>query len=279
MPRSVEPPRSQQWNQQAPTSEELQRQINHWQKEFHQEQDRPTNDRIGFSPQDKEASEYRLKYPGIATAARLDSAGVLPSFREDVFSPDFSEPIPHAPTWAPVFHAESVGGHVPVPPAATDASHHHIRTLTRPQVISLLMAAKRESGLLFEDIAQEMECSEVWITSALLGQQTFSEEEVDKLLRILRVDHKIAKHVKLILLEAPMRGCLNGHIPVDPTIYRFYEILQVYGTTLKALTHEKVGDAIMSAVDLEIGFDKKTKQDGDYVQLTLCGKVESFTKW
>jgi len=85
--------------------------------------------------------------------------------------------------------------------------------------------------------------------------------------------------MKLILTEPPMRGSLNGCIPVDPTIYRFYEIVQVYGTTLKALTHEKFGDGIMSAVNLEINLDKKKKQDGDYVEVTLLGEFEPFKKW
>jgi len=201
-------------------------------------------------------------------------------------SPSVSARGPYAPTWAPFFQAESgMGNTLNVPgmgntlnvPDSGLSSHH--TPLTRFQVIEILMNAKRENKLTFKEIADHVGRSEVWTTSALLGQHPFSEEEADKLIDVLRLNQKVAKQLKLILLEPPMRGALNGRVPVDPTIYQLYEFLQVYGTTVKALTHEKVGDGIMSAVNLEINMDKKKKQDGDYVQLTLTGEFEHFKKW
>jgi cyanate lyase len=189
----------------------------------------------------------------------------------------FTGRAPYAPTWAPFFQSDFMG---PLNTVEGLPSHHLPTPLTRASVIQILMNAKRESKRTFKEIAKQVGRSEVWTTSAILGQQAFSEDEAERLLQVLGIhQHETAKQLKLILTEPPMRGAFNGRVPVDPTIYRLYEILQVYGTTLKALTHEKVGDGIMSAVNLEINLDKTVKQDGDYVQLTLTGEFEPFKKW
>jgi len=112
-----------------------------------------------------------------------------------------------------------------------------------------------------------------------LGQATFSPGEADILLEILSVDKKIRHSAKSVLIEPPMKGALEGKVPVDPVVYRFYEILQVYGTVFKALIHEKFGDGVMSAVDFTIDVDKEKRQDGDYVKITLCGKFLPYKKW
>src|SRR5262249_54462119 len=65
-----------------------------------------------------------------------------------------------------------------------------------------------------------------------------------------------------LLQTIPLRGSLGG-IPADPTIYRFYEIVQVYGTTLKALIHEKFGDGIISAINFKLNIDKVSDPDGE----------------
>jgi cyanate lyase len=224
---------------------------------------------------DEEMSEYPQKYPGLATAARLNSGVKVPyaplsNYEGTSFS---GSARPYAPTSAPFFQAETGSSIDPL-------SHHHdYFPMNRCQIIEILMQAKREQQLTFKQIAERVGKSEVWTTSAMLGQQAFSEEQAETMFQILRIDSKMAKKMKLVLMEPPMRGSLNGGLPVDPTIYRFYEILQVYGTTLKALTHEKFGDGIMSAVNLEINLDKKKKQDGDYVEVTLLGEFEPFKKW
>jgi cyanate lyase len=215
---------------------------------------------------DREVSGYRPQYSGFIDRSNLDDTQ--------------ASRAPYAPTWAPFFHSESAMGPIQDLSVEGLSSHHLPTPLTRVFAIELLMNAKRENKLTFKEISRQVGRSEVWTTSAILGQQAFSDEEADKLLHVLGFRHdKVAKQLKLILVEPPMRGALNGRVPVDPTIYQLYEILQVYGTTLKALTHDKLGDGIMSAVNLEIDLDKKRKQDGDYVQLTLTGEFEHFKKW
>jgi len=77
----------------------------------------------------------------------------------------------------------------------------------------------------------------------------------------------------------PMKGSLDSPVPVDPLLYRFHEVTQVYGTTIKALIHEKFGEGIMSAIDFELTIDKKEDPKGDRVVVTMNGKFLPFRKW
>ena len=68
-------------------------------------------------------------------------------------------------------------------------------------------------------------------------------------------------------------------MPVDPTIYRFYELIQVYGPTIKALIHEEFGDGIMSAIDFDMEIKRKEDPKGDRVVVTLNGKFLPYKKF
>lgn len=83
----------------------------------------------------------------------------------------------------------------------------------------------------------------------------------------------------LMLQEAPYRGSLPAAVPTDPTIYRFYELLQVYGTTWKALIHEEFGDGIMSAIDFDMSIDRQRDEKGDRVRLTMSGKFLPYKQY
>jgi cyanate lyase len=138
-----------------------------------------------------------------------------------------------------------------------------------------LMAAKRAKGLSFADLEQAMGRDEVWIASLFYGQSTASPEEARQLSDLLELDPATCE----ALQAYPTKGCLDPLIPTDPLIYRFYEIIQVYGMALKDVIQEKFGDGIMSAIDFSLDVDKVADPAGDRVKVTMCGKFLAYKKW
>ena len=147
--------------------------------------------------------------------------------------------------------------------------------MTREDATELIVEAKQQKQLTFAAIAEAVGRSKEWTTAALLGQGTMSEQEATAVTRLLDVGPEVAVALQTI----PMKGSLESSVPVDPLIYRFHEITQVYGTTLKALIHEMFGDGIMSAVDFEMHIERKEDPKGDRVVLTLDGKFLPYRKW
>ena len=151
--------------------------------------------------------------------------------------------------------------------------------MTRKEATETILAAKREKGLTFEDIGKAVGRHKVWVTAALMGQGTMSKEEAEKAVKALGLGEGIASQVAGLLQEIPTKGSLESAVPVDPLMYRFHEINQVYGTTMKAIIHEMFGDGIMSAIDFEIDIQKKTDPKGDRVVVTYNGKFLPYRKW
>jgi len=149
----------------------------------------------------------------------------------------------------------------------------------RKDVAELLMLYKHEKKVTFQYIAKCMGRSEFWTCAALLGQAKCNAQEAEALLKCLEVDTKLWDRMKSLLTQSPMRGSVHDRIPTDPTVYRFYEIIQVYGTTFKALLAEKFGDGIMSAVDLTAKVDTERRKDGDFLMVTICSKFLPYKKW
>ncbi len=119
----------------------------------------------------------------------------------------------------------------------------------------------------------------VWVTAALMGQASMDKDEAEKAVRALGLGEGVASEVSSTLQEIPMKGSLDGTVPVDPLIYRFHEITQVYGTSMKAIIHEMFGDGIMSAIDFEIDIQKKEDPKGDRVVVSYSGKFLPYRKW
>ena len=142
-------------------------------------------------------------------------------------------------------------------------------------VTAALMAAKRAKGLSFADLEAALGRDEVWIASLFYGQSTASAEEANRLAELLDLDPAVVD----ALQTYPTKGCLDPVIPTDPLLYRFYEILQVYGMALKDVIQEKFGDGIMSAIDFSLDVDKVPDPAGDRVKVTMCGKFLSYKKW
>jgi len=146
---------------------------------------------------------------------------------------------------------------------------------TRKETIQILLKAKKIKGVTFEDIAQSVGRQKVWVTASIMGQTRMSAEEANALVKFLEVDQEIAS----ILQDSPMKGSLDSEVPADPLLYRFHEITQVYGTTIKALIHEMFGDGIMSAIDFEMDIQKQQDPKGDRVIITYSGKFLPYRKW
>jgi cyanate lyase len=147
--------------------------------------------------------------------------------------------------------------------------------MNREEATALILEAKRARQLTFEAIAQVVGRHKVWTTTALLGQASMSAEEARRVVDLLELEPAVAE----ILQEAPRKGSLQETVPVDPLIYRFHEITQVYGTTIKALIHELFGDGIMSAIDFEMDIEKIEDPKGDRVKITYNGKFLPYRKW
>lgn len=147
--------------------------------------------------------------------------------------------------------------------------------MTRQEVTALVVAAKEAKGLTWQQIAETVGKHVIWTTSALLGQQSMSADEAKKAVELLGLPPAAVS----ALQQFPLKGSLPDPTPIDPLIYRFYEIVQVYGTTLKAVIHEKFGDGIMSAIDFTMNIEKVPDPKGDRVKVTLDGKFLPYKKW
>jgi len=119
-----------------------------------------------------------------------------------------------------------------------------------------------------------VERNEVWIAALFYRQASASREESDKIVSALGLDPDVAE----ALTECPTKG-LGPVVPTDPLIYRFYEIMQVYGMPLKTVIHEKFGDGIMSAIDFTMDVEKEKDPKGDRVKIIMNGKFLSYKKW
>jgi cyanate lyase len=151
--------------------------------------------------------------------------------------------------------------------------------MTRQEATEIILDAKQKRGLSFEQIAAAVGRHKVWTTAALLGQAAMNKEESERALEALGLGPEVATDVAEALRQFPMKGSLDTTVPVDPLIYRFHEITQVYGTTIKAIIHEMFGDGIMSAIDFTMDIERVSDPHGDRVKVTYNGKFLPYRKW
>lgn len=144
-----------------------------------------------------------------------------------------------------------------------------ISNAARQALTTVIIAAKAEKKLSFEQIAEGTGLSDVFVTAALLGQQPLPADAALKVGATLGLDDSAIA----LLQTIPLRGSVDNNMPTDPTIYRFYEMMQVYGTTLKALVHEQFGDGIISAINFKMDIKKVADPEGgSRAVITLDGK-------
>ena len=140
--------------------------------------------------------------------------------------------------------------------------------MNRTEVTEQVVSARLREGLTWQQLADAIGRPLVWTTAALLGQHPIPVEQAKILAEVLKLDESVVP----ALAAAPMRGGLPTAVPTDPTIYRFYEALQVYGGALKEVIAEQFGDGIMSAINFSLDVQKKPHPSGDRVVVTFDGK-------
>ena len=151
--------------------------------------------------------------------------------------------------------------------------------MTLSPLASTLLAAKRRLGLSFAELGSRLGVDEVWVASLIHGQATATAAEASSLLEALAIPAAVQPPLLEQLSTYPVKGALDPVIPTDPLLYRFYEILQVYGLPLKDVIQEKFGDGIMSAIDFTLTVDRQEDAKGDRVVVTMNGKFLPYRKW
>src|SRR5471030_121513 len=132
-----------------------------------------------------------------------------------------------------------------------------------------VLEAKARKGLSWQDLTDGTGLSLVFLTAALLGQHPISKEAAETVCKKLELDTDVVA----LLQQVPLRGSIPGGVPSDPTVYRFYEMIQIYGTTLKSLVHEMFGDGIVSAINFKMDIQKVSDPEGgERAIITLNGK-------
>ena len=140
--------------------------------------------------------------------------------------------------------------------------------MTRTEVTEAIIAAKIRKGLRWADLAKAVGRSKEWVTAGLLGQMAFTREQAETLGQTLGLSDEAVT----LLQTVPYKGSLPSAVPTDPLIYRFYELISVYGTTIKELIHEEFGDGIMSAIDFNMDITREPDPKGDRVKIVMSGK-------
>jgi cyanate lyase len=147
--------------------------------------------------------------------------------------------------------------------------------MDRNQVTQKILSTKVARQMRWADLAQEFGQSKEWTTAALLGQMTFSRAQADKAQELFALTDEEAAWLQIV----PYKGSLPTAVPTDPLIYRWYEIVSVYGTTIKELIHEEFGDGIMSAIDFSMDIQREADPKGDRVQVVLSGKFLPYKSY
>ena len=142
------------------------------------------------------------------------------------------------------------------------------KPMTREDVTDLIYSLKVQKGIKWAEVAKKVGQSKEWVTAACLGQMTLTKEQADKVGKVFGLPAEAVKLLQVV----PYKGSLPTAIPTDPLIYRLYEIVNVYGTTIKELIHEEFGDGIMSAIDFKMDIFREADPKGDRVIMTLNGK-------
>jgi cyanate lyase len=144
--------------------------------------------------------------------------------------------------------------------------------MDRQDVVALILEARKAKGLKWTDLAAKLGKSKEWVTAGCLGQMTFSAEQAGVLVEVLGLPVEAGS----VLQTPPYRGSLPTVVPSDPLIYRFYELVSVYGTTFKELIQEEFGDGIMSAIDFRMEIKREPDPAGDRVQIVMSGKFLGY---
>lgn len=148
-------------------------------------------------------------------------------------------------------------------------------SLTKDEVTGLILEVKAAKGITWATIAAALERSPAWVTAGCLGQMTFSPAQAEVLVELLDLPAEAVRP----LTTVPYRGSLSSSSPTDPLVYRFHELVAVYGTTFKELIAEEFGDGIMSAIDFTMDLEREPDPKGDRVKITMSGKFLPYKEY
>jgi len=148
------------------------------------------------------------------------------------------------------------------------------KMMTKEDVTMMILSAKKQAGLTWEEIADKIGMSPVWTHSASMGMNAMPRDKAEEMVRVMALPQEAAD----VLAESPTKVWEQA-VPTDPCIYRLYEIVGVYGPTIKALIHEKFGDGIMSAIDFDMQITRVPNPKGDRVKIEMSGKYLGYNAW
>ena len=144
--------------------------------------------------------------------------------------------------------------------------------MDRTEVTKKIVSVKVKKGMKWETIAKKYDASKEWVVAALLGQMQMTKKQAEITGKIFGLNDEEVAWLQIV----PYKGSLPTAVPTDPLIYRWYEIVNVYGTTIKELIHEEFGDGIMSAIDFSMDIQREADPKGDRVNVVLSGKFLSY---
>ncbi len=147
--------------------------------------------------------------------------------------------------------------------------------INRQQVTEQIIASRVRKGLKWSQVADKLELSKEWVTAACLGQMTFNKTQAELIGDIFDLTDEAVAWLQIV----PAKGSLSTPVPTDPLIYRWYEIVNVYGSTIKELIHEEFGDGIMSAIDFSMDIQRESNSQGDRVKVVLSGKFLPYKNY
>lgn len=146
---------------------------------------------------------------------------------------------------------------------------------SREEVTRLILASKVRKGLQWREAAEVVGLSKEFVTAGCMGQMTFDKAQAEALGQLFELPDEAVAWLQIV----PCKGSLPSAVPTDPLIYRWYEIVSVYGTTIKELIHEEFGDGIMSAIDFSMDIQRQADPKGDRVQVVLSGKFLPYRSY
>ena len=152
--------------------------------------------------------------------------------------------------------------------SAMAAAAAAVKPLKREDITDMIVATKIKKGIKWADVAKKVGQSKEWVTAACLGQMQLTKKQAETVGKIFG----LPADAVLVLQTVPYKGSLPTAVPTDPLIYRWYEIVNVYGTTIKELIHEEFGDGIMSAIDFTMEISREPDPKGDRVHVVFSGK-------
>jgi cyanate lyase len=185
-----------------------------------------------------------------------------------LFNRLFSSPFTRRPGVARLLHSATLDSTELGGQMKSAAAKNAPALMKRQDVTDLIAFRRVTKGIKWDEVAKKVGQSKEWVTAACLGQMQMTAKQAGVVGKMF----DLPEPAVLLLQTVPYKGSLPTAVPTDPLIYRWYEIVNVYGTTIKELIHEEFGDGIMSAIDFSMDISREPDPKGDRVHVVLSGK-------